>query len=447
MCAVWFRYTNCANYRQPTTEVNVNDDSIKPPANRSKQSPSKPLTALKVKNHKSGFIADAHPYRGLRLRANKNGTKTWMYRYRHQVGGGLKQIKLGIYPGMDLAEAREEFAKQRKLRQQHKDPQLVAKQKKAEARIELLKQKANEYTFAVMVEQYLSERIEKDRKPKGAKEVRRLLENDLGKLAELSLDQIEPEDIHNHILRISKRAPDVARRFRQELSRAWRYAINTGRTKFACPINTDTGGKLTQGKRERSLSVDELKSLIPWMPNYSRTVEDVLTLTLYLGLRSGEVCKLRDEWLIEEDDGWWVQIPAVEMKKHHSNHRIPLTGKALTIANRRKGRGIWFPSRAGGPVKQKILGVEVYAHSGVSSAGTYKNKLICPVKNWAPNDLRKTARSHLAALGCPFEVAESILHHRIPGVGGLYNQHDYGPEKRQWLQVLGKYFDQLCAVS
>ncbi|OOY96168.1 hypothetical protein BOW18_08585, partial [Solemya velum gill symbiont] len=71
-------------------------DIVELPSRRRKPIPAKPLTALKVKNLKSGVISDAHPYRGLRLRANKNGTKTWMYRYR--ADDKLKQIKLGTYP-------------------------------------------------------------------------------------------------------------------------------------------------------------------------------------------------------------------------------------------------------------------------------------------------------------------------------------------------------------
>ena len=416
-------------------------DIVRLPTQTRKPSNGKPLTALKVKNHKSGFLSDAHPYQGLRLRANKNGTKTWMYRYRS--GDKLKQLKLGTFPGMELAEAREALIKQRKLKEQHLDPRRVAEQKKIEAKENEVLLSKEVFTFSVMVEQYLSERIDKCRKPKGAKEVRRLLENDLGGLAALPIEKIEPEDIHEHILAISERAPDVARVFRSELARAWRYAINVGRTKVACLINTDTGGKLTQGKRERHLTGDELKQLLPWMHHYSRTVEDVLTLTLYLGLRSGEVCKLRDEWVTEEDDGWWITIPAAEMKKNHTDHRIPLDGTALKIAKRRSGNGFWFPSRAGGPVKQKVLGVEVYAHSGRSDSPVYQNNPVCPVTNWAPNDLRKTARSHLAALGCPFEVAEPILHHLVSGVGGLYNRHNYDKEKRLWLGKLGDFLDGL----
>ena len=129
------------------------------------------------------------------------------------------------------------------------------------------------------------------------------------------------------------------------------------------------------------------------------------------------------------------------MKKDHSDHRVPLGGTALEIALKRSGNGYWFPSRTGYHILQKVLGVEVYAHSGQSDAAIYRHKSICPVSNWAPNDLRKTARTHLAAIGCPFEVAETVLHHRLPGVGGLYNQHRYDAEKRIWLTRLGEHFD------
>jgi integrase len=408
---------------------------------RRKSSNSKPLTVLRVKNHKSGVLSDAHPYKGLRIRANKNGSKTWMYRYR--AGEKLKQIKLGTYPGMDLAEAREKFIDQRRLKEDHQDPRQVAEKKKEDSRQSLLDASKSEYTLGAMVEHYLTEKVEKDRKPKGAYEVRRLFERDIQEISDIPASEIEADYLHEFIIKIANRAPDVARVFRAELARAWRFAANTGRTKSPCLINSDTGGKLKQGKRERSLSKEEICLLLPWIHNYSRTVEDILTLTLYLGLRSGEVCKLRDDWLNEEGGQWWLTIPASEMKKDHSNHRVPLVGTAMAIAKRRSGRGLLFPSRAGGPVKQKILGVEVYAHSGSSKAATYKGNSICPVKSWAPNDLRKTTRTHLAKLGCPYEVGEAVLHHKLPGVAGLYNQYTYDDEKLEWLNKVGRYFDEL----
>jgi integrase len=425
-------------------------DILKLPTQSRKQTsgihaaPKKPLTALAVKNHKAGILADTHPYQGLRLRANVNGTKTWTYRYR--AGDKLKQIKLGTWPGMELAEARAAFLIQRKLREGNRDPRSVAAAERAKQCAAENESVKPVYTFGDMVEDYLTERVEKDRQPKGARETRRLLEGDLGKLKSASVSESNGPLLHNHILNIAQRAPDVARVFRQELRRAWQFAVNVGRTDKACLINTDMGGKLTQGKRERSLDAQEISQLLPWLGNYSDTVADVLALVLHLGLRSGEVCKLRDEWLHQREDGLWIVIPKAEMKRQHSDHWVPLDGRALEIANRRKGSGYWFPSRVGGCIAQKVLGVEVYAHSGRSKAKIYSDKPVCPVKDWAPNDLRKTARSQLAALGCPFEVAESVLHHKLPGVGGLYNQHKYLDEKRDWLKRLSDHYSALISV-
>jgi len=393
---------------------------------------SRPLTALQVKRHDAGVLSDAAPHQGLRLRANKDGSKTWTYRYRS--AGKLKQLKLGSFPAMSLAEARGALLDQKKLREKNLDPQRVAANKRLEAEL-------TSFTFTQMVDLYLVERIEKDRTSKGAAEARRLFEYDMGSLASRLVEDVQPVEIHNHILAIAGRAPRLALAFRAELTRAWRYAANTGRLNIPCPINSDTGGKLRQGKRERFLSAVELQLLLPWMDNYSDTVADALRLTLYLGLRSGEVCKLRDAWMGEEQDGWWLTIPASEMKKGHSDHRVPLTGSALDIAKKRSGCGYWFPSRVHSHIEQKVLGVEVYSYSGRSKAKRYKNKALCPVKNWAANDLRKTARTHLAAMGCPFEVAEAILHHKLPGVGGLYNRYSYENEKREWLTKLGDLFD------
>ncbi len=345
-----------------------------------------------------------------------------------EMGTPIRQIKLGTYPAMELAEARAEFLSQKKLREQNKDPRQVAAEAKGDA-------ERREFTLAVMVEQYLSGRVELDRKERGAAETRRLLGNDLGRLSGRRVEEVAPAEIHDHVRVIAQRTPVVALSFRAELARAWRYAANTGCTSMACPTNSDTGGRLRQGKRERHLSKDELQLLLPWMKSYSATVQDALMLTLCLGLRSGEVCKLRDDWLGEEGDGYWITIPASEMKRDHSDHRVPLEGAALGIVQRRSGGGFWFPSKEAPYIKQKVLGVEVYSHSGRS-----KNKVICPVGDWAPNDLRKTARTLLVVLGCPFEVTESILHHRLPGVGGLYSQHQYDAEKHEWLAKLGEIF-------
>lgn len=52
----------------------------------------------------------------------------------------------------------------------------------------------------------------------------------------------------------------------------------------------------------------------------------------------------------------------------------------------------------------------------------------------------------LAALGCPYEVGEAIIGHMLPGVGGVYNRHDYDAERRQWLSKLDAKLEAVSRV-
>ncbi len=52
-------------------------------------------------------------------------------------------------------------------------------------------------------------------------------------------------------------------------------------------------------------------------------------------------------------------------------------------------------------------------------------------------DLRRSARTLLAAMGCPGDVAESVLGHMIPGVAGVYNRHQYDAERVEELAQPG----------
>ncbi len=48
------------------------------------------LNSSIVKKHKNGVLSDIAPHAGLRLVAYKNGTKSWLYRYRTPLP--VKQI-------------------------------------------------------------------------------------------------------------------------------------------------------------------------------------------------------------------------------------------------------------------------------------------------------------------------------------------------------------------
>jgi integrase len=56
--------------------------------------------------------------------------------------------------------------------------------------------------------------------------------------------------------------------------------------------------------------------------------------------------------------------------------------------------------------------------------------------HWTLHDLRHTARSLMSRAGVSADIAERVLGHKIPGVRGVYDRHEYATEKRDALERL-----------
>lgn len=102
----------------------------------------------------------------------------------------------------------------------------------------------------------------------------------------------------------------------------------------------------------------------------------------------------------------------------------PLSTPAVEILRNCLAEEYVFPVR-GRLVNQKALSVAFFASRKAGDA--------CPIDHWISHDLRRTTRTGLARLGCPFEIGESILGHRLPGVARVYNVYAYTDEMRKWL--------------
>ena len=65
------------------------------------------------------------------------------------------------------------------------------------------------------------------------------------------------------------------------------------------------------------------------------------------------------------------------------------------------------------------------------------------VENFTIHDFRRTARTHLAALGVEPHIAERCLNHKIKGVEGIYNRHDYFEQRRIALNLWASFLENL----
>jgi integrase len=77
-------------------------------------------------------------------------------------------------------------------------------------------------------------------------------------------------------------------------------------------------------------------------------------------------------------------------------------------------------------------------HVCESTLGVAMGKVKHGLPHFTVHDFRRTARTHLAALGVEPHVAERCLSHKLKGVEGVYNRHDYFEERQRALEAWGQ---------
>lgn len=386
---------------------------------------------------------------GLRLVAS-GAHRTWVYRYKSPVDGRMRQVRLGRWPAMGLPAAMAAWSDAQAQRNAGADLSLQRRQRRAALSSA---GQAEAYTVRRMAAEWLAA-WRGGVAPKTAREAERLLSRELDAIADTPAAELTRAQVFDLLEPMRDARPVVAAGLRQAMGAATDRALDAGRVPGETPNwwrlilrgKLASRGKIIGGQHQgqpvkRALSLDELRALLPWWPNWSRDVGDALALVLWTGCRGAEVCAMRAEQITEEADGHWWTIPRAALKMRRNplltDLRVPLVGRALSIVQRRVplAREGWvFPSPGrSGHIEQKALGVAVWVHRATCTSQEHYVRARLPTADWAPHDLRRTVRTQLAALGCPQDVAEAILGHMLPGVQGAYNRHQYDAERRLWL--------------
>ena len=399
----------------------------------------KALTALSVKRLKSGYLSDILPHSGLRIVVNKSGSKTWVYRYRSPLNNKLKQVKLGLYPTMELAAARAELIRLKGERDSGIDPQQRKKEQKAERVAESHAKSRNVFTVSDMVDAYLDNHIANNRKPKGQAEVRRILENNVKPV----LGGLRPDDVKRSMVKAlrdsieGRGAVVLAGQVVRELRAAFEYAIDKQLIENADDIiNPCMGVKVKTSKRsKRTFTEQEISEWMRWLPvsKMSRSVCDALSLVMYTGCRSGEAVEL--EWCdIDLEAGTWFL--AGDKTKTEVERTVQLSTQAVRLLKTRlNDTPFVFPSPRNikKHISQKVI---------VHAVCTKRDK--SGLKSWSAHDIRRTVRTGLSRMRCPSEVGEAVLGHSKKGMTGVYDLHKHEPECREWLQ---KWSDRVEALG
>ncbi len=363
----------------------------------------------------------------------------WKFRYR--FAGKQRIMNMGGYAVVSLAKARETAKELSALVALGHD---VAGEKQTRKREAIAKIDADKAAWTV--NRLCDEFFERVILPKWKHSdiVRRRIENDIKpQIGKMRAEDVKPRDIDDLLQVIVKRgAPTIANDVLRWTKRIFNFAIkrHVVETNPASAFDpSDAGGK--ESSRDRWLSREEIIQLFQAMREMLGrfSVENMyaVRLLLLLAVRKEELVSA--PWSEFDFDNAVWHLPE-ERTKTGAAIDIPLPPLALeTLQELRRlanGSAYVFPARK---MQHRMI-----PHIDLNTLNAAIAKHIRPklkgVENFTIHDFRRTARTHLAAMGVDPFVAERCLNHKIKGVEGIYNRHDYFDERKaalnQWAKLL-----------
>ena len=356
-------------------------------------------------------------------------TPVWKLRYR--FAGKARVMNIGSYRDLSLADARK-TAKELRAKislghdvageKQERKAGAVAKIESEKLAINV-SQLADEYFERMILGRWkhpniVRSRIDKDIKPM---------------IGKLKVEDVKPMHIDALLQSVVKRgAPTVANDVLRWVRRMFDYAVK----RHMVEINpasafdlADAGGK--EESRERALSEAELIQLFAAMRTalgFSRQNELTLKLLLLLAVRKMEL--IGAQWAeFDLDEGIWY-LPG-DRTKTGAAIDIPLA--AVAVEWFRELYEMAASSRWVLPARK--MQHRMIPHIAESTLSVALAKVKHGLPHFTIHDFRRTARSHLAALGVQPHIAERCLNHKLKGVEGIYDRHDYFDERKAALNA------------
>jgi integrase len=350
----------------------------------------------------------------LALRITANGTKSFVLRTRVRGSGKQIRVTLGEYPAVGLSEARDTAREALNMAQRGVDSN-EEKRRQAQS---LKERRANSVSevSGLFIERYAKKRgnrtwpeskriLDRYVLPRwGSRPIAEIRKTDVVRL----LDEVE--DAHG-IYMVNRTLAAIRKLFN--------WAMDERGLLEATPI----GRSMARGKeiaRDRVLGDEEIRALWIGCDALGYPFGGMIRLLLLTGQRRSEIAEM--EWdELDLDQGLWT-IPAARAK-NELEHIVPLSPAAVDVI-------VSLPRWAG-----PYLFSTTDGQRPVSGFSTFKRRAdsVTGVADWRLHDLRRTARTGLAALGVPEIVSEKVLNHQKKSLVSVYNRHDYLVEKRDAL--------------
>ncbi len=367
------------------------------------------LSAGFMKSPKPGKHLDGA---GLWLVVREDGGAQWVLRVT--VHGRRREMGLGGFPSLGLADARAAADRWRAVAAAGRDP---IKEREAERRAA---SRADISLATITIDCFEARKAELKGDGMAGRWLSPLTLHVLPKLGKTPVTELDQRDIVGVIKPLWHVKADTARKALNRLGIVLRHAAAMG---------LDVDLQATEKARALLGRTRHVAQNIPAMPwkevpaFYASLAEPTLThlalrLAILTGVRSMPLRHLR----LDQIDGDVWTVPAEDMKGRKGQtaaFRVPLTGEALRVIELAKPfarDGFLFPSARKGVISDMTLGRHM-ERRGLEAR---------------PHGFRTSLRTWLAeATDAPHEVAEAMLAHVVDGaVVRAYRRTDFLEQRR-----------------
>ncbi len=365
-------------------------------------------------------------------------TPIWRFRYRFD--SKQRVMNLGSYTVLSLADARR-TAKELRARVAMGHDVAGEKQERKKAAVAKIEDEKNALTVGQLADNYFQRTIVGHWKHPNI--VRSRIENHIKPhIGTLAVQDVKPKHIDAMLQAIVKRgAPTMANDVLRWVRRMFDHAVKMHMVEYN-PASAfklgDAGGK--EEARDRWLTRAELVTLFEAMRNTNGFgIENYLSfkLLMLLAVRKQELTAAKVAEFDLKKAVW--TLPA-ERTKTSVAITIPLAAPAVECLHKLIELGC--SSEYLLPARKRQERMLPHIHENTLNVALSKVRVnMKEMERFVIHDFRRTARTHLSALGTVPHIAERCLNHKVQGVEGIYDRHDYIDERREALTKWAEFLE------